>query len=83
MPLDQDELQEAAAATAASEAAHPSAATATAAGGATEMKNGVPGSEASPNAGMTAEEVALLKSGKGRKVRVWARRVWTLELSLI
>ncbi|EST05733.1 BTB/POZ fold [Kalmanozyma brasiliensis GHG001] len=35
------------------------------------------------DAGLTAKEVELLKSGKGRKVRVWARRVWTLELSLI
>ncbi|SNX83676.1 related to WHI2 - growth regulation protein [Melanopsichium pennsylvanicum] len=35
------------------------------------------------DASLTAKEVELLKSGKGRKVRVWARRVWTLELSLI
>ncbi|GAK64188.1 phosphatase activator [Moesziomyces antarcticus] len=35
------------------------------------------------DAGLTANEAELLKSGKGRKVRVWARRVWTLELSLI
>lgn len=33
--------------------------------------------------GMTQAEVDLLTSGKGRRVRVWARRVWTLELSLI
>ncbi|KDN40358.1 hypothetical protein K437DRAFT_258695 [Tilletiaria anomala UBC 951] len=43
----------------------------------------VPGAEASPTAGMTANELELFRSGKGRKVRVWARRVWTLELSLI
>ncbi|SPO25222.1 related to WHI2 - growth regulation protein [Ustilago trichophora] len=35
------------------------------------------------DASLTAKEIELLKSGKGRKVRVWARRVWTLELSLI
>lgn len=35
------------------------------------------------DASLTAKEVELLNSGKGRKVRVWARRVWTLELSLI
>ena len=35
------------------------------------------------DASLTAKEVELLRSGKGRKVRVWARRVWTLELSLI
>ncbi len=35
------------------------------------------------DASLTAKELELLKSGKGRKVRVWARRVWTLELSLI
>lgn len=35
------------------------------------------------DASLTAKELDLLKSGKGRKVRVWARRVWTLELSLI
>lgn len=34
-------------------------------------------------AGMTQEEVDLLRSKKGRKCRVWARRVWTLELSLV
>lgn len=34
-------------------------------------------------AGMTDEELDLLRSGRGRKVRVWARRVWTLELSLV
>lgn len=34
-------------------------------------------------AGMTKEEVALLRERKGRKCRVWARRVWTLELSLV
>jgi len=33
--------------------------------------------------GMTAAEVELLKTGKGRRIRVWARRVWTLELSLV
>ncbi|EPQ30009.1 uncharacterized protein PFL1_02682 [Pseudozyma flocculosa PF-1] len=38
---------------------------------------------AEPDAGMTPEEVEMLKNGTGRKVRVWARRVWTLELSLI
>ncbi|SPC64037.1 related to WHI2 - growth regulation protein [Ustilago sp. UG-2017b] len=35
------------------------------------------------DASLTAKEIELLKSGRGRKVRVWARRVWTLELSLI
>lgn len=34
-------------------------------------------------AGMTKDEVSLLRNKKGRKVRVWARRVWTLELSLV
>lgn len=34
-------------------------------------------------AGMTPQEVELLRSRKGRKCRVWARRVWTLELSLV
>ncbi|CAO1621513.1 unnamed protein product [Parajaminaea phylloscopi] len=34
-------------------------------------------------AGMTPEEVDLLRSQRGRKCRVWARRVWTLELSLV
>lgn len=34
-------------------------------------------------AGMTGEEVELLRSRRGRKCRVWARRVWTLELSLV
>lgn len=34
-------------------------------------------------AGMTPEEVELLRSKKGRICRVWARRVWTLELSLV
>lgn len=34
-------------------------------------------------AGMTAKEVELLRSRQGRKCRVWARRVWTLELSLV
>ncbi|CAO1635775.1 unnamed protein product [Sympodiomycopsis kandeliae] len=34
-------------------------------------------------AGMTTQEVELLRSQKGRQCRVWARRVWTLELSLI
>lgn len=38
---------------------------------------------ATTGGGMTQAEVDLLKSGKGRRVRVWARRVWTLELSLI
>lgn len=33
--------------------------------------------------GMTPAELELLKSGKGRRTRVWARRVWTLELSLV
>ena len=33
--------------------------------------------------GMTTAEQELLRSGKGRRTRVWARRVWTLELSLI
>lgn len=33
-------------------------------------------------AGMTSNEVELLRSKRGRKCRVWARRVWTLELSL-
>jgi hypothetical protein len=33
--------------------------------------------------GMTANEEQLLRSGRGRKIRVWARRVWTLELSLV
>jgi hypothetical protein len=36
-----------------------------------------------PTAGMTAQEVELLRSKRGRKCRVWARRVWTLELSLV
>ncbi|CBQ70919.1 related to WHI2-growth regulation protein [Sporisorium reilianum SRZ2] len=35
------------------------------------------------DASLTPKELELLKSGKGWKVRVWARRVWTLELSLI
>lgn len=35
------------------------------------------------DASLTPKELELLRSGKGRKVRVWARRVWTLELSLI
>ncbi|CCF51643.1 hypothetical protein NDA11_003849 [Ustilago hordei] len=35
------------------------------------------------DASLTAKEIELLKSARGRKVRVWARRVWTLELSLI
>ncbi|CDS01116.1 related to WHI2-growth regulation protein [Sporisorium scitamineum] len=35
------------------------------------------------DASLTPKELELLNSGKGRKVRVWARRVWTLELSLI
>lgn len=39
--------------------------------------------EQSTGGGMTAQEIELLKSGKGAKIRVWARRVWTLELSLI
>ncbi|PWN42407.1 hypothetical protein IE81DRAFT_136024 [Ceraceosorus guamensis] len=39
--------------------------------------------EQSTGGGMTAQEAELLKSGKGTKIRVWARRVWTLELSLI
>ncbi|PWN47390.1 hypothetical protein IE53DRAFT_349276 [Violaceomyces palustris] len=39
--------------------------------------------DTSPDAGMTEEEREMLKNGTGRKVRVWARRVWTLELSLI
>lgn len=34
-------------------------------------------------AGMTGKEVELLRSKGGRKCRVWARRVWTLELSLV
>lgn len=34
-------------------------------------------------AGMTMQEVELLRNRKGRKCRVWARRVWTLELSLV
>ncbi|KAK0524480.1 hypothetical protein OC834_005522 [Tilletia horrida] len=34
-------------------------------------------------AGISEAEIELLASGRGRKVRVWARRVWTLELSLI
>lgn len=33
--------------------------------------------------GMSEKEKELLESGNGRKVRVWARRVWTLELSLV
>ncbi|KAE8214167.1 hypothetical protein CF327_g2415 [Tilletia walkeri] len=33
--------------------------------------------------GISEAEVDLLANGRGRKVRVWARRVWTLELSLI
>lgn len=33
--------------------------------------------------GMTPAELELLKTGKGRRTRVWARRVWTLELSLV
>lgn len=33
--------------------------------------------------GLSVKEKELLDSGKGRKVRVWARRVWTLELSLV
>ncbi|UZJ53133.1 hypothetical protein CBS101457_002453 [Exobasidium rhododendri] len=33
--------------------------------------------------GMTPTELDLLKTGKGRRTRVWARRVWTLELSLV
>lgn len=33
--------------------------------------------------GMTLAELELLKTGKGRRTRVWARRVWTLELSLV
>lgn len=33
--------------------------------------------------GMTLAEQELLRSGRGRRTRVWARRVWTLELSLI
>ncbi|PWN94838.1 hypothetical protein FA09DRAFT_323253 [Tilletiopsis washingtonensis] len=32
---------------------------------------------------LPAAEAELLKDGKGEVVRVWARRVWTLELSLI
>lgn len=36
-----------------------------------------------PTAGMTAHEVELLRSKRGRSCRVWARRVWTLELSLV
>lgn len=43
----------------------------------------VPGSNASPTAGMTRAEIALWKAGRGRRVRVWARRIWTLELSLL
>ncbi|PWZ01701.1 hypothetical protein BCV70DRAFT_199137 [Testicularia cyperi] len=39
--------------------------------------------ESLADANLTANELELLTSGKGRKVRVWARRVWTLELSLI
>lgn len=33
--------------------------------------------------GMTPNEIALLEQGRGRRTRVWARRVWTLELSLV
>lgn len=36
-----------------------------------------------PDAGITPEELEMLNNGTGRRVRVWARRVWTLELSLI
>lgn len=40
--------------------------------------------DADPTAGgMTQAESELLASGKGQRVRVWARRVWTLELSLV
>lgn len=40
-------------------------------------------SESLADANLTSRELEMLKSGTGRKVRVWARRVWTLELSLI
>lgn len=33
--------------------------------------------------GMTPAEIDLFKTGRGRRTRVWARRVWTLELSLV
>lgn len=40
-------------------------------------------SESLADSNLTSREIEMLKSGSGRKVRVWARRVWTLELSLI
>lgn len=51
--------------------------------GARTGSTSVPGSEASHTAGMTKGEVELWKAGKGRRVRVWSRRIWTLELSLL
>lgn len=38
---------------------------------------------AASGGGMTPAEIQLLKDGRGRRTRVWARRVWTLELSLV
>jgi hypothetical protein len=49
----------------------------------TEAANQTTEAVTASGGGMTAAEVELLNTGKGRKTRVWARRVWTLELSLV
>ncbi|KAK0565495.1 hypothetical protein OC861_003718 [Tilletia horrida] len=58
--------------------------TATAAGSDAVVDATAEAARADPSvAGISDAEIDLLASGRGRRVRVWARRVWTLELSLI
>ena len=49
----------------------------------TETANAVAEAASAAGGGMTPAELELLRTGKGRRTRVWARRVWTLELSLV